>query len=151
MVLLTSLLLALVPFLGFVWILLRGSLTTVDGLFTSLILLAISAVFGGNALFELRHRGAAAGQAVSARAGQSRSAAGLAGLVQRGKVKSVLFFESNVGQSNKSIVVLGNGSGSPQTLVFDGDMRNALPAGQKVEITFRKSNGHNVLVNVSYS
>jgi len=75
------------------------------------------------------------------------------GLVQRGRVEKVDFFESNVGQPNKSIVVLSNGSSAatPQTLVFEGDMRNALPTGRKVEITFRKASGYNVLVNVSYS
>ncbi len=151
MVLLTSLLLALIPFLGFVWIAVHGSLTTVDGLFTSLILLAISGLFGGHALFEFRHRGSAAERALSSRAGRSSSAVSLGGVVQRGKVKSVLFFESNVGQSNKSIVTLADGDSSPQTLVLDGDMRNALPTGQKVEITLRKADGHNVLLNVSYS
>ena len=151
MLLLTSLLLALIPFLGFVWIALRGSLATVDGLFTSLILLAISGLFGGHALYEFRHRGSAAESASSSWAGRSSSAASPAGVVQRGKVKSVLFFESNVGQSNKSIVTLANGDSSPQTLVLEGDMRNALPTGRKVEITLRKADGHNVLVNVSYS
>ena len=47
--------------------------------------------------------------------------------------------------------MLANGSSSAQMLVFEGDLRNALPAGRKVEITFRKASGHNVLVNVSYS
>ncbi len=151
MVLLTSLLLALIPFLGFVWIALHGSLATVDGLFTSLILLAISGLFGGQALYEFRHRGPATEAGAPSPAGRSSSAVSSAGVVQRGKVKSVLFFESNVGQSNKSIVTLANGDNSPQTLVLDGDMRNALPTGQKVEITFRKADGHNVLTNVSYS
>jgi hypothetical protein len=36
-------------------------------------------------------------------------------------------------------------------MVFEGDMRNALPVGQKVEITFRKASGHNVLLNVNYA
>ena len=41
----------------------------------------------------------------------------------------------------------------PQTevlLVLEGDMRNALPVGQRVEVTFRKESGHNVLVDVDY-
>ena len=45
MVLLISLVLAFIPLLGIVWIVLLGSALTVDGLFTSLILLAISGVF----------------------------------------------------------------------------------------------------------
>jgi len=34
---------------------------------------------------------------------------------------------------------------------LDGDVRNALPVGQRVQITLRKEAGQNVLVNVSYS
>lgn len=56
-----------------------------------------------------------------------------------------------MGQPNKSIVTLSNGSKSSQMLVFEGDMRNALPVGRRVEITFRKDGGHNVLVDVVYS
>jgi hypothetical protein len=97
-----------------------------------------------NVLLEIRRRrsGVAAGP-------QPRLST--SGLVQRGRVESVQFFEALVGQANKSIVTLANGTGSPHTLVFAGDMRNALPVGQKVEITFRKESGHNVLVNVNYA
>ena len=70
---------------------------------------------------------------------------------QRGRVESVTFYESNVGQPNKSIVTLSNGASSSNLLVFEGDLRNALPVGQKVEITFRKAEGYNVLVNVNYA
>src|ERR1700721_815151 len=49
-----SLLLALLPLLGIVYIVFFGSLTTVDGLFMSLILLSISEILGLNALIELR-------------------------------------------------------------------------------------------------
>ncbi len=47
--LLISLVLALVPVAGVVWIGISGWLATVDGLFTTLILLAISGVFLLNA------------------------------------------------------------------------------------------------------
>ena len=73
------------------------------------------------------------------------------GLVQSGRVESVQFFESNVGEPNKSIVTLSNGAKSSNMLILEGDMRNALPVGQKVEVTFRKYSGHNVLLNVNYS
>jgi hypothetical protein len=69
-------------------------------------------------------------------------------LVQRGKVEKVEFFEANVGQTNKSIVTFSD-RGPTQLLVFEGDLRNALPAGHKVEITFRKADGYNVLTNVA--
>jgi hypothetical protein len=149
MVLVSSLILALLPLLGVVWMALHGALTTVDGLFMSLILLAISGTVGTPALFDIKKRlsgEAPAGQ----RAPHAASSMAGAGLVQRGKVEKVDFFESNVGQPNKSIVTLSNGSGAGQMLVLEGDMRNALPTGQKVEITFRKASGYNVLVNVSY-
>lgn len=144
MLLLLSLVMALIPLLGIAWILLFGSPFTVDGLFMSLILLAMSGVFLLNAMIELRRgrSGAKASiRAVSAVGG---------GLVQRGKVLSVQFFESHVGQPNKSIVTLGD-TRSTQMLVLEGDTRNALPVGQRVEITFRKNEGQNVLVNVTYA
>ncbi len=146
MMLLISLLLAVIPLLGIAWIVLFASITTVDGLFMSLILLSISGVFGGNALYELRKpRSKSAGPA-SARA-NAVSSAGAAELMRSGKVEKVEFFEASVGQTNKSIVTLSH-SGSPQLLVFEGDLRNALPTGHKVEITFRKAAGYNVLTNV---
>ena len=54
MMLVISVLLALVPLLGVAWIVLNGSITTVDGLFMSLILLAMSGIVGLNVLIELR-------------------------------------------------------------------------------------------------
>jgi len=146
MALLISLVLALVPLLGVVWILLSGTLTTVDGLFMSLILLAMSGILGLNALYELRKVRTAGPQP-----GQMPARAVAGGLVQKGKVESVEFYESHVGQPNKSIVKLWQAPSSSQLLVFEGDMRNALPVGQRVEITFRKQSDYNQLLNVSYS
>ncbi len=148
MVLVISLFLALIPLLGIVYIVVFGSLTTVDGLFMSLILLSISAIVGLNVLIELR-KGKAAFL-------PSRTTFGIATvsdgsrLKARGKVKEVVFFESNVGQPNKSIVTLsGDGGGASQILALEGDVRNALPVGQTLEITLRKEAGKNVLVDVS--
>ena len=144
MMLVISVLLALVPLLGIAWIVLYGSITTVDGLFMSLIMAAMSGIVGLNVLIELRKRGS--GKQSSATA--TPIAAG--GLSQRGKVQSVQFYESGVGQPNKSIVTLTDGGGASNLLVLEGDMRNALPVGQKVQVTFRKESGHNVLVDVDY-
>lgn len=152
MVLLISLILALIPLLGIVYIVVFGSPTTVDGLFMALILLSISAILGLNALIELRKGKAAfspSGSALVARPHGSVSDGSR--LKTRGKVKEVVFFESNVGQPNKSIVTLSDGDGSLQTLALEGDTRNALPVGQTVEITLRKEAGRNVLVDVSYA
>ena len=57
MMLLLSILLALIPLVGIAWIVIRRSLTSVDGLFMSLILLTLSGVFFLNALFEMDARG----------------------------------------------------------------------------------------------
>lgn len=55
--LLISIALGLLPLAGIAWIIAAGSVTTVDGLFMSLILLTISGIFFLNALWELRDRG----------------------------------------------------------------------------------------------
>jgi hypothetical protein len=47
----------LIPLAGIAWIFLSKSITTVDGLFMSLILLTLSAVFFLNVFLELRSRG----------------------------------------------------------------------------------------------
>jgi hypothetical protein len=152
MVLVISLLLALIPLMGIVYIVVFGSPTAVDGLFMSLILLSISAILGLNALIELRKSKSAFAPSRSALATRpARPVADRSHLKTRGKVKDVVFFESNVGQANKSIVTLSGGNGSSQTLALEGDVRNALPVGQTLEITLRKEAGKNVLVDVSYA
>ena len=55
--LLISILMGLIPLAGIAWIFLSKSVTTVDGLFMSLILLTLSAVFFLNVFLELRTRG----------------------------------------------------------------------------------------------
>jgi len=55
--LLLSILLGTIPLAGVAWIVLRGAITTVDGLFMSLILVSLSAVFYFNVILELRDHG----------------------------------------------------------------------------------------------
>jgi hypothetical protein len=55
--LLLSIVLGIVPLAGIAWILLAGSITTVDGMFMSLILLTLSGIFFLNAFWELRDHG----------------------------------------------------------------------------------------------
>jgi hypothetical protein len=151
MALVISLVLALIPLLGIVYIVVFGSPTTVDGLFMALILLSISGILGLNALIELRKGKSAFAPSRGALA--TRPAGPVSDgshLKARGKIKDVVFFESNVGQPNKSIVTLA-GNGSSQTLALEGDVRNALPVGQTLEITLRKEAGRNVLVDVNYA
>ena len=57
MILLLSIVLGMVPLAGIAWILLAGSITTVDGMFMSLILLTLSGIFFLNAFWELRDHG----------------------------------------------------------------------------------------------
>jgi len=63
MILVLSLVLGIVPLLGVAWLLMNGMITlwppgaTVDGLFMSLILLALSACFLLNAYWEMRDQG----------------------------------------------------------------------------------------------
>ena len=57
MMLALSLVLGILPLLGVVWTLMNGMITTVDGLFMSLILLTLSGVFMLNAYWEMRDMG----------------------------------------------------------------------------------------------
>ncbi|HYL15167.1 MAG TPA: hypothetical protein VEV41_19160 [Terriglobales bacterium] len=149
MLLIISIVLAFVPLLGIVWILANGSITTVDGLFMSLILLAISGIFGLNALWEFRRfrRRAAVGEIRVPRAVTGSDGAS----VIRGTVQNVQFFEAHVGQPNKSVVTLSNGSGASRILVLEGDLRNRLPAGKRVELTYRDEHGVKTLVTSDYA
>jgi hypothetical protein len=52
-----SLVLGILPMLGVVWTLMNGMITTVDGLFMSLILLTLSGTFMLNAYWEMRDHG----------------------------------------------------------------------------------------------
>lgn len=147
MLLVITLVLALIPLLGIVWVFTSGAFWTVDGLFMTLILLAMSGTVGLNAIFELRKRPAA-----SSSRGVGAAAMRLAGggLIERGKVEEVQFYESNVGQPNKSIVTLSDGAKAPRLLVFSGDVRNALPVGKKVEVAYREDDKAKVLLSVNY-
>jgi hypothetical protein len=55
--LLISILLGLIPLAGIGWIIATGTITTVDGLFESLIMLSISGIFFLNVFWELRDQG----------------------------------------------------------------------------------------------
>jgi hypothetical protein len=54
--LLLSIVLGIVPLLGIGWTVMNGTVTTVDGLFLSLILLSLSGILFLNAYLELRTR-----------------------------------------------------------------------------------------------
>ena len=56
MMLVLSIVLGLVPLMGVAWIVLRASVTTVDGLFMSLILVTLSSILFLNVYLEIRGR-----------------------------------------------------------------------------------------------
>jgi hypothetical protein len=56
MMLVLSVILGIIPLMGVAWIVLKASVTTVDGLFMSLILLTLSGILFLNALLEVRGR-----------------------------------------------------------------------------------------------
>jgi len=58
--LLISILLGCIPLVGIGWIVMTRAITTVDGLFMSMILLTLSGIFFLNAFLELRDRGSLA-------------------------------------------------------------------------------------------
>jgi hypothetical protein len=55
--LLISIVLGLIPLAGIAWIIVTGTITTVDGLFEILIMLSLSGVFFLNVFWEMRDRG----------------------------------------------------------------------------------------------
>ncbi len=68
LVLLLSLLLGLLSLVGIAWIIIVGSLFSIDGLFMSLILLTLAAIFFLNVLLELRdHRSAGKDKGVASK------------------------------------------------------------------------------------
>jgi hypothetical protein len=56
MMLVLSIVLGIVPLMGVAWIVLKASVTTVDGLFMSLILLTLSGILFLNAFLDIRGR-----------------------------------------------------------------------------------------------
>ena len=57
-----SIVLGLIPLAGIAWIVVSGTITTVDGLFESLIMLSLSGVFFLNVFWELRAKGLLGGK-----------------------------------------------------------------------------------------
>ena len=164
-VLLISILLAILPLVGIAWFLITAPGMTVDNLFTTLILLAISSVFGINVLMELYQRGllpsakpkpqaaGAAGYATSAKALGFVALASANGVLrEKCFIQSVDFYEASVGQHDKSVVTLRpDGGKSTKMVVFLGDLRNALQPGKKAVITYRAEGEGFALLGQDYS
>lgn len=149
--LILSLLLCLLPLVGVGLILTGGWVTTVDGLFTSLILLAMSGIFALNAFLEFRSMREPV--AKNKQPGTAPAFAGARGegvRRERGLVESVSFYEAQVGQPNKSLVVLKDGGSGSRLIAFEGDLRNLLPTGKRVEIVCQPKGSFDSVVDVQY-
>ncbi len=166
LMLVLSVVLGLVPLVGIVLIALGGWIATVDGLFTSLILAAISGVFFLNALLEaralgmvpfLKPKGTAAASGSTARPSAQRPPSGpptppppaaADGVVtESGVVEVVRLYEMPVGYADKSLVSFrAEGSPASRSMVFCGNVQH-LRVGRKIRISYKPSPDGNQLVN----
>ncbi len=153
-------LLGLIPLAGIGYILFAGDVISVDGLFMILILLTISGIFFLNALLELKSRRAPRKE--EAKTGKAKAAAAVVGAAapvmraapaqgelrkETGVVVEVSYFEAPVGQTNKSFVTFQpNGASSAHVIVLGGDLRNALPIGKRLTITYAAGEEGNRLI-----
>lgn len=161
-----SLVLGLIPLVGIALIALGGWIATVDGLFTSLILAAMSGVFFLNALLEARALGllpflkrkegtAPATPGSTARPAQRSPSGpptpppppGADGVVtESGVVEGVSLYEMPVGYADKSLVDFrAEGSPAARSMVFSGNVQH-LRAGRKIRISYKPSSDGNQLV-----
>jgi len=145
MTLVISGLLAFLALLGIVLLWWSVPALTVGNLFTTLILLTVSGLFGIDFLMELRDRGlpipllgkASGAAAGSFSAGPVATASGA--MKDAGVVENVSYLESSVGHPNHLVVTLRPKPGAAsRTLVFHGDVRDQFPVGRKVEVLYRK-------------
>src|SRR5512138_3430070 len=142
MLLVISVVLAIVPLLGIVWVLMTRSILSVDGLFLSLILASISGVFALNTFWELQRVRRRRAYGYSKSVAQFVPASPGVGTAQ-GLVERVDFYEARVGQANKSVITIANGGGASRILVLAGDLRNRVPAGKRVQLVYRDVDGVN--------
>ncbi len=150
--LILSVVLCLLPLVGIALIVTTDWMTTVDGLFTSLILLAMSGIFALGAFLEFRSTHAPAAKTKSP-GGSPVSFGGPRGdgvRRERGLVETVLFYEAQVGQPDKSLVVLKDGASGERVIAFEGDLRNLLPTGKRVEILCQPRGKFDSALEVQY-
>jgi hypothetical protein len=146
MLLLLSMILAVLPLLGIAVLIYFNPELTVDNLFMSLIFLTISGIFGLNVLLELRDRGLPIpllGKSkkrqpgmVAVGAGRTYAVMATGEVKESGVVENVAYYESGIGQTNRCVVTLRDGT-RPRMLVFKGDVRDQFPLGGRVTVTYR--------------
>ncbi len=166
LLLVLSVVLGLIPLAGVAAIVVSGWIATVDGLFTSLILLSMSGVFFLNTFLEARALGLvpkflqksapASASTSSAAATRTAQPAGPATpppppsadgvITEMGTVESVQLYEMPVGQADKSLVAFrAQGSPVPRRMVFSGNVQH-LRSNRKIRLSYRPSPDGNVLV-----
>ncbi len=138
-----SLLLAVLPLAGVAYVATSGGLFTVDGLFMILMLLSISAVFGINALLEARQAGLVpflkAPASAEAKATSTGAVAAQSGVQsETGLIRDLQFFESHVGEQNKTVVeFVPDGSEHAKYISFLGNVRDQLAPGTRARLSYR--------------
>lgn len=161
MLLLIEILFAFLPLLGVAGIAYQGWLATVDGLFTALILLAISGTFALAAFLEFRARKQTLEPARESARGSSGLTAGAAAgaatarrngiITETGTVLDVSFYEMPVGNTNRSAVMFRPDKAQQARMMFFlGNVRDHLPVGRRLAITYRPAPEGNDLLERRY-
>lgn len=139
--------LAVIPLIGVLYIIviltdlpnLSGFLFTTDGLFMVIMLLTISGIFGLNATLEARDLGLIPFWKPSPESAAAITAALPPGVhIQTGTVQELHFFESGVGGQNKTVAEFADeATGSSRYISFLGNVKDQLPLGARIRITYR--------------
>jgi hypothetical protein len=155
MLLLLEVFFVILPLLGIAGIVYQGWIATVDGLFTSLILLAVSGTFALGALLEFRARkqpaaaGSQAGKTYEA--DLSAAAARNGTITESGVVMHVSFYETHIGQPDRSAVMFRpDKTKEARMMFFLGNVRDHLPVGRRLAITYRSTPQGNDLLERQY-
>jgi len=124
---------------------------TIDNLFTTIIFLTMAGVFGLNALLEVHAAGGPKGFMQKAFSTKPTLMAGGKpvgnAVTETGLVEDFQYYEAQVGGVNKSVVVFrADGAKSTRLLVFENNLRDQLPVGRKVTITYRAEGNLNQLL-----
>jgi hypothetical protein len=143
-----STVLAIIPLAGVVYIATSDMLFTVDGLFMILMLLSISGIFGLNATIEARDLGLVPFLKPAPTSKAAMTGALPAGVhIQTGVVRELHFFESHVGEQNKTVVeFVPDGTGLSRYISFIGNVKEQLPLGARMRITYRVEDEGAVLI-----
>jgi hypothetical protein len=123
---------------------------TIDNLFFTLIFLTMAGIFFLHVLLEVRAAGGPKGLLKSGAASVTMTSGGKPvtnAITETGFVEDLKYYEATVGEVNKSVVVFRpDGAKSTRLLVFENNLRDQLPVGRKVTITYRPEGRLNQLL-----